>query len=78
VSEESKLRKFIRVALIGSGAMMVVSAATGIYSAYALLEPSDKEAVGLTPGDFVGFYAVMAAIGGGLVFFGLRKKKQKK
>jgi hypothetical protein len=75
VSGESKLRKILRFGLIGSGAMMIVSAVTGIYSAYALIEPSDKEAVGLTPGDFVGFYAVMLLLGAGLVVIGLRFKK---
>ena len=55
---------------------MVVSSATGIYSAYALLQDTDAKDVGLTPGDFAGFYAVMALIGGGLIFFGWRLKKK--
>ncbi|MBI5771316.1 MAG: hypothetical protein HZA93_26310 [Verrucomicrobia bacterium] len=64
--------------LVGSGATMIVSATTGIYSAYALIEPTDAKDVGITPGDFVGFYVVLALLGGGLVFFGLRTKKVKK
>ena len=62
--------------LVGSGATMVVSAIVGVVSAYMLIEPSDEQAVGITPGDFVGYYAVMILIGAGMIFFGLRKKKK--
>ena len=75
MSEKSPLRKFSSRTLIGIGALSVVSAITGIVSAYALIEPSDKQAVDITPGDFVGFYVVMILIGAGLVFFGFRLRK---
>ena len=76
MSEESKLRKLLRLLLVGSGATMVVSAIAGIVSAYALIEPSDAEAVGITPSDFVGYYALMILIGASMTYFGLRRKKK--
>ena len=75
MSGGSKFRKFVRLGLVGSGATMIVSAITGIYGAFTLIEPSDKEAVGLTPWDFVGFYAGTLLVGAALVVIGLRLKK---
>ena len=55
--------------------MSIVSAIVGVISAYVLIEPSDAQAVGVTPGDFVGGYVVMALIGAGLIYFGVRLRK---
>jgi hypothetical protein len=78
MSEEPRLRKYLRPALVGSGAMMVMSAIVGIVSAYMLIAPEDAEFTGIKPGDFVGFYVAMAVIGGAMIFFGLRKKKPRR
>jgi hypothetical protein len=75
VSDEPLLKKLLRFALIGGGASAVISAIVGTISAYKLIEPSDEQAVGITPGDFVGFYAVMLLGGLAMIFFGLRWKK---
>jgi hypothetical protein len=77
VSDEPWTKKLLRFALIGAGASAVVSAVVGVISAYQLIEPSDEQAVGITPGDFVGFYAVMVLIGLAMIFFGLRLRKKK-
>jgi hypothetical protein len=71
------LKKFLRFALVGGGASAVISAIVGVISAYQLIEPSDEQAVGITPGDFVGFYAVMLLAGAGMIFFGLRLRQKK-
>ncbi len=69
------MKKLLRYALIGGGAAAGISAVVGVISAYQLIEPSDEQAVGITPGDFVGFYAVMALLGAAMIFGGLRLKK---
>ena len=69
------MKKFLSFALIGSGALSVVSAISGIISAYILIDPSDQQAVGITPGDFVGFYVLMILFGAGLIFGGFRLRK---
>jgi hypothetical protein len=71
------LKKFLRFALVGGGASAVISAIVGVISAYRLIEPSDEQAVGITPGDFVGFYAVMLLGGAAMIFFGLRLRQKK-
>lgn len=71
------MKKFLRFALVGGGASAVISAIVGVISAYRLIEPSDEQAVGITPGDFVGFYAVMLLGGAAMIFFGLRLRQKK-
>ena len=71
------MKKFLRFALIGGGASAVISAVIGVISAYELIEPSDQQAVGIAPSDFVGFYVVMLLFGAGMIFFGLRLKPKK-
>ncbi len=75
MSEISPLRNFSGIVLIGLGAMSVMSAVIGTISAYVLIEPSDREAVGITPGDFLASYLVMALVGAGLIYFGFRLRK---
>ena len=70
-----RLKKFLRFGLTGVGATTAISAIMSIVSVYKLVEPSDEQTVGLTPGDFVGFYAVLLAGGLGLMFLGLRRWK---
>ena len=69
------MKRFLSFALIGSGALSVVSAISGIISAYVLIDPADQQAVGITPGDFVGFYVLMILFGAGLIFGGFRLRK---
>lgn len=69
------MKKLLRYALIGGGASAVISAVIGVISAYQLIEPSDEQAVGVTPGDFVGFYAVMLAVGAAMIYAGWRLRK---
>jgi hypothetical protein len=69
------LRRFLRYALIAGGASAVISAVIGVISAYQLIEPSDQQAVGIGPGDFVGFYAVMFVLGGAMIYAGWRLRE---
>ena len=76
MSDEPWMKKFLRFALVGGGASAVLSAVIGTISAFKLIEPSDEQAVGITPWDFVGFYALMALVGAAMIFFGLRMRKK--
>jgi len=77
VSAEPLPKKLLRFALIGAGGSAVVSAVIGIISAYQLIEPSDEQSVGITPGDFVGLYVLMLLVGAAMIFFGLRLRPKK-
>ena len=77
MSDEPWTKRFLRFALIGAGASAVISAIVGIVSAYQLIEPSDEQAVGITPGDFVGFYALMILGGLAMIFVGLKLRRKK-
>lgn len=53
----------------------MISAVTNLYSAFALLEPADEEALGITRNSIVATYAVILAAGAGLLYFALRKPR---
>ena len=72
------MKKLLRLGLIGGGASSIVSAIVGVVSAFQLIEPSDAEAVGITPWDFVGFYAVIFLLGAGMIYGGWRVGREKK
>jgi integral membrane sensor domain MASE1 len=77
VSDEPWSKRFLRFALIGVGGSAILSAVIGVISAYQLVEPSDEQAVGITPRDFLISYAVMAAVGGVMIFLGWRLRRKK-
>ncbi len=72
---DPRLKNYLSYGFIGCGAMSIVSSIMGIVSAYVLVEASDEQAVGITPGDFVLTYATMILLGAGLVYFGFRLRK---
>jgi putative flippase GtrA len=77
VSNETWGKRILRYALIGGGASAMASAVIGVISAYELIEPSDAQTVGITPGDFLSFYALMLLGGAAMIFVGLRLRKIK-
>lgn len=77
MSMDPWLKKILCYGLIGCGGSSVVSAVVGIISAYTLIEPSDEQAVGITPGDFVGFYVVLLLGGIAMIWFGLWLRRRK-
>jgi hypothetical protein len=78
VKLDPRLRKLIAFALIGTGALAVMSGVVNIIGAYKLIEDSDAASLGVSRNEIVGTYAVIALIGAALVFFGLRIKKPSK
>jgi len=77
VSDEPWTKKLLRYALIVGGGSALMSAIIGIISAYQLIEPSDEQALGITPRDFAITYAVMAMVGLVMFFFGVRLKPKR-
>ena len=69
------MKKLLRFALLGGGVSAVVSAIVGVISAYRLIEPSDAQAFGITPEDFVGFYAVILLAGAAMLLVVWQLKK---
>lgn len=74
MSLDPKLRKLLRIGLIGCGAATAVSSAVGIYATYRLIEPADAESLGITRGEFVRTYVVLLVIGAAMALFGWRMK----
>ena len=77
MSNEPWTKRLLRYALIAGGGSALISAVVGIISAYQLIEPSDEQALGITPRDFAIMYVVMAAFGLVMLFFGFRLKAKK-
>lgn len=74
MSLDPRLRKFLRIGLIGCGAATVMSAAVSIYATYQLIEPADAESLGITRGEFVRTYVVLLVIGAAMAIVGWRMK----
>lgn len=57
------LVRVIRYALMGLGAVTVMSAAVNMLGAVMLLEASDEASLGFTRNEFIGWYVGPAALG---------------
>jgi len=75
VSLDPRLRKFLRVALIGAGALTMLSAIVNIFAAWKLVDDSAEESLGITRGDWVTTYGALLVIGATMVTLGVRWKK---
>jgi hypothetical protein len=53
----------MRVALIGLGASLTVSAVVNGLAAWQLIGPDDEKSLGLTRGEVLGWYACLLAAG---------------
>lgn len=69
------LAKAIRIALVGSGALAIISALVNALAAYQLIEAAEEASLGITRREILGWYGGMAVIGIGLVYLGLRRRK---
>ena len=74
MSLDPRLRKLLRIGLIGGGAATVMSSAVSIYATYQLIEPADAESLGITRGEFVRTYVVLLVIGAAMAVVGWRLK----
>ena len=72
VKPGSGLRKFLRLALIGFGAVTLLSAVVNATAAWQLIELAEEQSLGISRGEFVGTYGVIALIGAALIATGLR------
>ena len=70
-----RAKKFLRLGLVGCGALAIISAAVNIAGAYALIDKAAEQSLGLTRNDIVLPYAIAGAVGIVLVGLGLRRWK---
>ena len=75
VSLPPRLKKFLRLGLIGLGAMTAMSAVVNIVAAWQLIEPAEEQSLGITRNEFIVTYGVMLLAGATMIFFGLRWRK---
>jgi hypothetical protein len=75
VKLDPTVQKFLRLGLIGGGALMAISAVVNMVAAWQLIEAAEEQSLGITRNEFVGTYAVMLAIGASVMVVGWRWKK---
>jgi len=68
------LKKILRLAAAGFGAMLIVSAAVNIIATLQLVETAEEQSLGVTRREFIITYTVLAAIGAVLVWLGVRQR----
>ena len=69
------LKKFLRLGLIGFGALTTVSAVVNIIAAWQLIEAAEEQSLGITRNEFIVTYGVMLLAGATMIFLGLRWRK---
>jgi len=69
------LRKAVRLGLIGAGAVAILSAIVNLVAAWKLIEPADEQSLGITRTEITWWFIALIALGGALIYFGLRRKK---
>jgi len=74
VKLDPTLKKFLRVGLIGFGALTVMSSVVNIIAAWQLIEAAEEQSLGITRHELVVTYGVMLVIGAALIVTGLRMK----
>jgi hypothetical protein len=75
MSLDPHLKKFLRIGLIGTGALAVMSAIVNIVGAWQLIDASAEESLGITRSEWVSTYVVILLVGAALIYAGLRWKK---
>ena len=75
MSLDPRLRNFLRVGLIGCGALAVGSSVINIVAVWKLIDPSAEASLGITRGEWISTYGTLLLIGGAMVLAGLRWKK---
>lgn len=71
-------RKLLRIALIGLGASLTVSAVVNGLAAWQLIEPDDEKSLGLTRSEVLGWYAFVFAAGLLLLALGLSLRSSRR
>ena len=75
MSLDPRLRKFLRIGLIGVGALAAMSAVVNIIGAWQLIDASAEESLGITRTEWVSSYVMILIVGAGMIYAGLRWKK---
>ena len=70
-----RLQAFLRWSLIGCGALAAISSLVNIVGVWQLIDASAEESLGITRGEWIRSYAVMALVGAAMIVVGLRWKK---
>ncbi len=68
-------RKFLRLGLMGFGALMVISAVVNMIAACQLIDAAEEQSLGITRNEFVGTYAVILVTGAAIIVAGVRWRK---
>ena len=69
-----RLKKFLRLGLIGLGAMTAMSAVVNILAAWQLIEPAEEQSLGITRNEFIVTYGVMLLAGATMIFFATNQR----
>lgn len=68
-------RSFLRLGLIGLGAMTVISSAVNIVATWNLIEAAEEQSLGISRNEFILTYAAILPIGAAMIYFGLRWRR---
>lgn len=69
------MRNFLRLGLLGIGALAVLSAAVNIAATWRLIDAAEEQSLGISRGEFMVTYGVIGLVGAALVLAGFRLKK---
>ncbi len=69
------MRTFLRLGLIGIGALTVISAAVNIAATWRLIDAAEEQSLGISRGEFLVTYGVVGLVGVALSVIGFRLKK---
>ena len=69
------VQKFLRLGLIGCGALMAISAVVNMVAAWQLIEAADEQSLGITRNEILIGYGIMLLVGASCIVLGLRWRK---
>lgn len=75
VKLDPTFKKFLRLGLIGFGALALVSAVVNLIAAWQLIGAAEEQSLGITRQEFMLTYGVVLAVGVALVGAGLCWRK---
>lgn len=75
VKLDPTFKKFLRLGLIGFGALALVSAVVNLIAAWQLIGAAEEQSLGITRHEFILTYGVVLAVGVALVGAGLCWRK---
>jgi hypothetical protein len=76
VSVDPRIAKALCYALIGFGALTLMSAVVNGLAVAQLIEPSDEESLGISRGEMLSWSALLLGVGTTMILLGLRWRRQ--